>query len=112
MSRRSSAPDVSSLVYEAVACTNEVLEPEMRIEARSGETLIGPGAKLDSLGFVSLILEIETLVEARLGVTIELLNDRALSQERSPFRTIERLIEYVTASIDASAATAVGDDDG
>ena len=100
MTLPSSHDGVLSMVYEAVARTNEDLEPELRIEARPDEMLMGPGAKLDSLGFVSLILEIEALARERLGVTLELVNDRALSQERSPFRTLESLVAYVEASID------------
>jgi hypothetical protein len=90
---------VEGLVYEAVARTNEDLEPEMRIDARPDQVLIGPGATLDSLGFVTLILEIETLVHEKLDLAVELVNDQALSQERSPFRTLASLTEYVTASI-------------
>jgi D-alanine--poly(phosphoribitol) ligase subunit 2 len=100
MTLPSSHDGVLSMVYEAVARTNEDLEPELRIEARPDEMLMGPEAKLDSLGFVSLILEIEALARERLGVTLELVNDRALSQERSPFRTLESLVAYVEASID------------
>jgi acyl carrier protein len=100
MSSQPSHDGVVNLVYEAVARTNEELEPELAIEARPDELLIGPGTKLDSLGFVSLILEIEELVHERLGITLELVNDRALSQERSPFRTLGTLVAYVEASID------------
>jgi len=100
MTLPSSHDGVLSMVYEAVARTNEDLEPELRIEARPDEMLMGPGAKLDSLGFVSLILEIEALAHERLGVMLELVNDRALSQERSPFRTLESLVAYVEASMD------------
>jgi acyl carrier protein len=100
MTLPSSHDGVLSMVYEAVARTNEDLEPELRIKARPDEMLMGPEAKLDSLGFVSLILEIEALAHERLGVTLELVNDRALSQERSPFRTLESLVAYVEASID------------
>jgi acyl carrier protein len=96
----SPSPDgVAALVYEAVARTNDELELEEHIDARPDEVLIGSGAKLDSLGFVSLVLEIETLVHERLGVDVELVNERALSQEHSPFRTLGTLIAYVESSI-------------
>jgi len=96
----SPSPDlVAALVYEAVATTNDELDLEVNIDARPDEVLIGSGAKLDSLGFVSLVLEIETLVHERLGVDVELVNERALSQEHSPFRTLGSLIAYVESSI-------------
>ena len=103
MSAPTSHDVVVKLVYDAVARTNEDLEPELAIEARPDEVLIGPGAKLDSLGFVSLILEIEALVYEHLGMSLELVNDRALSQERSPFRTLESLVAYVESSIGSSS---------
>jgi acyl carrier protein len=57
--------------------------------------LIGPGAVLSSLELVSLIVEMEQTVEDECGLAITIADERAMSRQRSPFRTIGTLAEYV-----------------
>jgi acyl carrier protein len=61
--------------------------------------LVGKGAVLDSLGVVSLIVEIEQRVEADHGVSVTLANDKAMSQRNSPFRTVGVLTEHLLALV-------------
>ncbi|HEY2408706.1 MAG TPA: hypothetical protein VGI10_22025 [Polyangiaceae bacterium] len=70
------------------------------LEAVNGDTvLVGKDAVLDSLGVVSLIVEIEQRIESVHGVSITLANDKAMSQKNSPFRTIAVLTEHVVATV-------------
>jgi acyl carrier protein len=71
-----------------------------------GDTvLVGKDAVLDSLGVVSLIVEVEQRVEGEHGVSITLANDRAMSQRNSPFRTVGVLTDHVLTMVaEASAA--------
>jgi acyl carrier protein len=57
--------------------------------------LIGPRSFLDSLTLVSVIVDIEQKVNDEYGVSISIADERAMSQEKSPFRTIGALAEYV-----------------
>lgn len=57
--------------------------------------LIGQGAILDSLGLVSLIVEVEQRLSDELGVDLILADERAMSQKRSPFRSIGALADYI-----------------
>jgi acyl carrier protein len=67
--------------------------------------LVGKDAVLDSLGVVSLIVEVEQRVEAEHGVSVTLANDKAMSQRNSPFRTVAVLTDHLVAMIaEASAA--------
>jgi acyl carrier protein len=78
---------------------NELLEPVQRL-ARSEETvLFGPGGGLDSLGLVSLILDVEASVNDHAGVSLVLSDDRAMSQRRSPFRDVRSLADYVMSRL-------------
>ena len=58
--------------------------------------LFGPGSPLDSVALVSLIAEVEQILEDEYGVSMALADERAMSRKRSPFRTIESLAEYAT----------------
>jgi acyl carrier protein len=66
--------------------------------------LVGTDAVIDSLGVVSLIVEIEQIVEAEHTVSIILANERAMSQKNSPFRTVGVLSEHVVAMVTEAAA--------
>jgi acyl carrier protein len=75
------------------------------LEAINGDTvLVGKDAVLDSLGVVSLIVEIEQRLEAEHSVSVTLANDKAMSQRNSPFRTVAVLSEHVVAMVAAESA--------
>lgn len=57
--------------------------------------LVGRGGILDSLGLVNLVVGVEEEINSRYGLTLSLADDRAMSQNRSPFGTVGRLAEYV-----------------
>jgi acyl carrier protein len=59
--------------------------------------LVGKDAVLDSLGVVSLVVEIEQRLEAAHGVSVTLANDKAMSQKNSPFRTVAVLTDHLVA---------------
>jgi hypothetical protein len=61
--------------------------------------LVGKDAVLDSLGVVSLIVEVEQRIESAHGVSVTLANDRAMSQRNSPFRTMGVLTDHLLSTI-------------
>jgi len=67
--------------------------------------LVGKDAVLDSLGVVSLIVEVEQRLEQSHSVSVTLANDKAMSQRNSPFRTVAVLTDHLVAMVaEASAA--------
>ena len=89
--------ELDALILE---CLRDVmLELEIPVADSPGlgpETaLLGGKSVLDSLGLVRLVLEVEQRVEDRYGASISLADERAMSQQRSPFRTVATLADYV-----------------
>jgi acyl carrier protein len=72
----------------------ELGEPEP-VEITESTRLVGERAVLGSLALVSLIVEIEQTIEDDWGVALTLADERALSQQHSPFRSIATLADYV-----------------
>ena len=64
-------------------------------EITESTPLIGQGAILDSMGLVTLIVEIEQRLEEDHGVMVVLADDRAMSQKNSPFRSVGALTDYL-----------------
>jgi acyl carrier protein len=58
--------------------------------------IFGGGGTFDSLGLVTLITEVEALVNDRCGTAIVIASEKAMSQQRSPFRSVCTLADYVT----------------
>ena len=58
--------------------------------------LYGEKGKLDSLGLVNLIVAVEQKIQDEFGLTITLATERAMSQENSPFRSVQSLLNYTT----------------
>lgn len=86
---------VTALVLNSIAAFNQGLPEDLRIQQAGDAVLFGRGGKLDSLGLVNLILMVEENIEKSCGVQLTLADERAMSQERSPFRTVSSLAEYI-----------------
>ena len=86
---------VVDLVFRAMQEYNEGLPAEHRATPALETPLFGKGAKLDSLGLVNLIVVIEDVIAAD-HEPITLVDEKAMSQKNSPFRTVETLVDYIT----------------
>lgn len=85
--------EVIGLITETL---KQFLPPEQEPAAVDENTrLIGGNSLLDSAALVSLIIEVEQQLDDRYGVAITIADDRALSQQRSPFRTVSSLADYI-----------------
>ena len=60
--------------------------------------IVGPDAVIDSIGVVSLIVDIEQRLEMDHQVSVTLASDRAMSQRNSPFRTAGVLADHILAA--------------
>jgi acyl carrier protein len=94
---------VVAVILSAVGEFNEGVVADQRIPETAEAMLFGRGGKLDSLGLVNLILVVEEHIEKSYGVTLALADERAVSQERSPFRSVHRLAEYICVLLGESS---------
>jgi len=85
---------ITQVIFRVIDEINRELAENQRIGKSMATALLGKSAVLDSLGLVNLIVMVEEEIEEQFGVNITLADERAISQERSPFRTIGTLVEY------------------
>ncbi|MBI2478225.1 MAG: hypothetical protein HYV60_06165 [Planctomycetia bacterium] len=97
----STSEQVREVVWEAIDEANEDLDPGEQID-RDG-ILYGRGGVLDSLGLVNLLLAIEERLSDRFGIRVTLASDKAMSRERSPFRTTKALASFVEELLEVHA---------
>ena len=93
-----------SLVLEAVRVTNLSRVSGDRLEESPTARIFGRGSPLDSMGLVTLLLDLEELLRAS-GIVVTLTDDRAMSQTRSPFRSVPALIDYIAQLLEEGPCT-------
>ena len=95
--------DRSTALHVVQTCLTELLTQNGDdIPSPFDETvvLVGKEAVIDSLGMVSLIVEIEQALELDHDVSVTLANDRAMSERNSPFRSVGVLTDHICSLID------------
>ena len=86
---------IENLIITSVKEINEQLPQEQQLGQSTKTVLLGKDGKLDSLGLVTLLVIIEQNIEDEFDVSITIADERAMSQKRSPFRTIGTLADYI-----------------
>jgi len=97
---------ISKAVFAAVDDLNEQLPAGVHVEKSLEAPLYGAAGKLESLDFVTLIMEVEEKINAEFGTDITIADDNLLSKEKSPFSTLGTLIEYLQELLHEKDATA------
>lgn len=82
-------------VLAALAEHNASLPDDEQVPEALDTRLIGERGLLDSVGLVGLIVLIEERLQRELGLALSIADERAFSQEQSPFRTLGALCDYV-----------------
>jgi acyl carrier protein len=87
--------NIVAAIYRAVDWINGELPPDRQLIKAPETRLVGSQSVLDSMHLVNLIVTIEREVEDSFGVALTLADERALSMNASPFRSIQSLADYI-----------------
>ena len=87
--------EVEAIILHALETLNEERDPGDRVTVSAATPLFGVDAAIDSLGFVSVISDVETALNVDHGLDISLADDRAMSRPQSPYDTVGRLRDYI-----------------
>ena len=87
--------NIVAAIYRAVDWINGELPPDRQLIKAPETPLVGSQSVLDSMHLVNLIVTIEREVEDSFGVALTLADERALSMNASPFRSIQSLADYI-----------------
>lgn len=90
---------IDQLLHAALRDLGEELGRPELASAGDDFRLFGAKSVLDSMALVSLIADVEGRLATELGRTVVLADERAMSQARSPFRTVASLREHIAARL-------------
>ncbi len=86
---------IQAIILQALKNINEERGPDEQLKIDLNTRLFGADAVLDSLSLVSVIVDVESAVSEQAGHEISLTDDRAMSQEISPFSDVNTLTVYI-----------------
>ena len=88
----------SRVVQIIMACLDDLDSDQLQAGAADiseDMVLFGPGSGLDSLGLVTLLVDVEQRINDEFDSIITIMDDRAMSQRHSPFRSVGSLTDYI-----------------
>jgi acyl carrier protein len=65
--------------------------------------IFGLNGLLDSIGVVTLMVDLEQNLSDRLSLAVRIADDRAMSQRSSPFRTVGTLTDFIASQLAETA---------
>lgn len=88
---------ISSLVLSSL---QEILSTQVSGNVETNELseqtrLLGTSSVLDSMGLVTLVVDVEQQLEEQFDVVLILADERAMSQTRSPFVSVGAFVDYI-----------------
>ncbi len=86
---------IEQIIFEAIEDLNLKRPQEDQLKKSEDTVLFGYSGQLDSLGLVDLVLAVEQKITEKLDRVVTLADEKAMSQEKSPFRTVGFLAEYI-----------------
>jgi acyl carrier protein len=86
---------IQAIILKALNNINEERSLDEQLTVSLDTCLFGDDAALDSLSLVSLIVDVENAVSEQVGFEISLSDDRAMSQDVSPYSDVSALTSYI-----------------
>lgn len=87
--------EAQSIVYDAIRTLNDERGIDEQIPLELTTALFGIDSTVDSLGLVSLIVDVETALSQHTGRQISLMNDDAMSRDVMPFASVDTLADFI-----------------
>jgi len=84
-----------------ISTARDLGEDELPLSTElNGDTqLFGKDGVLDSMGLVTLIIAVEQALEDRFDSAVALADEKALSQSKSPYRSVSSLADYAISQM-------------
>ena len=83
---------VEQIVFSIISSNTE----DLNIGIINSETLLlSEGSDIDSMTIVSIVVDLESKLSDVFQKEISLSDEKAMTREKSPFKNIKNLIEYI-----------------
>jgi acyl carrier protein len=92
--------EIIQTILSAIEMANHGRESDAQIPVKEDTLLYGEKGHLDSMGLVSFLIDIEESLMDK-DIQINLSDEKAMSQSRSPFRSVSTLADYIESLVNS-----------
>ena len=86
-------------IYGAIDEHNKINPDDLKL-VKSMETIfVGLNGSLDSLGLLTLLVEIENNVRVNIKEDFSIIDEMLLGDEEGPYKNVENLAKYITKKL-------------
>ena len=85
---------IEQIVLDAIDAANMAREDDDQLTVAPDAPLFGKGGRLDSMGLVALIVDVEEAL-ADQGAHVTVTDERAMSMSKSPFKDVPSLVAHI-----------------
>jgi len=87
------------LIFEAIKEVNKQQPPEYQLKLNKDEFLISDKSCIDSLGLITLLINIEEKISNKFKINLNLLDEKLISEESTPFETLSSLASWLNNNV-------------
>ena len=93
---------VEETIYAAIDDFNEQWPDGPQIDKAPHAPLFGQDGPLDSLSLVHFVVTVEEAINDTFAANITLASEKAMAEERSPFRTVGAFVDFAVDLLKAN----------
>lgn len=90
---------ILDLIYSTIDNHNKLNPKDLLLEKKLETILLGPNGNLDSLGLLTFLVEVETLIQNNVDKNISVLNENFFMNENGPYKNVDSLSKYILSQI-------------
>ena len=90
---------IQTIILQSLKKYSEQSSIKLKINDIADTPIFGEDSALDSLGLVTLLVEVEQSIEDEFSQEITIADEKAMSLRNSPFRNVETLSNYIETLI-------------
>ena len=90
---------IENLIYEVIEEHNQLNPKELQLKKSSETILAGNNGKLDSLGLINFLVEVESNLQQNLERNISIIDETLLVNAEGPYKNIQTLTVFILSKV-------------
>ena len=91
---------IIDIIFSSIREVNEQQPNENRLKLDKKEFLVSDKSNIDSLGLITLLVNIEDKINKSYNLKLNLLEEKFISDKETPFETIDELAEWLYINVE------------
>lgn len=88
-----------NIIYTAIDEVNKQQPPEYVLKKEKDEFLISEESAIDSLGLITLLINIEDKIQNEFDIKLDLVEENLISEQNTPFKTLDGLAKWLEKNV-------------